>query len=538
MTQIKHSCTILFVASAVSLVGCSKTPSQPAQDVPGLVKMLSSNDVPRQQEALGALASLPPDEFGEIQNEANLNLPGSAGKLLQQLIHRLQPLIPARQRLWNRTNEEAQHYTNTLLNQYQQFGRHDEKWDTLVGQFLRTYASRPYTKDAQLRRQAQVKEQLAEIQKTHCTDPFIRYMLAYEEAKKVPETGDRNRVIQNFQFAIDDLQQSSYPIMRKCFAHARFVEYVLGQNRAYFGQQKSILLKELNLALQQWPQALRETELTNWETYELADAMGKAWYRLTWDGKQWGDRGKVYDYVVAPWQAARPDDVGPLVFTGILYTDYAWDARGGDYANKVTSKGWQLMADRLKIARAALEKAYAKDPDDARAPTQMITVIMGQQTGRDDMEKWFARAMKANPDDMDACDRKLTFLEPKWGGTPEDMIDFGRQCFQGGDFEGRIPFVLVDAYHQLASYYADPRQLYSSQGVWDDIRSVYEKDLALYPDSPRDRSFYAYYAVMCGQLPTARQQFKILGDHPNLDAFETMQKYDQMREQAGVQVGR
>jgi hypothetical protein len=38
------------------------------------------------------------------------------------------------------------------------------------------------------------------------------------------------------------------------------------------------------------------------------------------------------------------------------------------------------------------------------------------------MELWFDRAMKANGDSRRACWSKLDWLDPKWHGTPEEML--------------------------------------------------------------------------------------------------------------------
>ena len=44
------------------------------------------------------------------------------------------------------------------------------------------------------------------------------------------------------------------------------------------------------------------------------------------------------------------------------------------------------------------------------------------------MELWFDRAMKADGDDRYACLTKLDWLDPKWHGTAEEMLAFGRAC--------------------------------------------------------------------------------------------------------------
>jgi tetratricopeptide (TPR) repeat protein len=523
-----------IVLAAIVLCGCSKSPETLPQDVPGLVKLLGSDDAAMRQKALGALATLPPERFEDIEGYAAMNLPAPAGPALDALVKRLRPIMPARQRLRQKSDDQIRAYTNSTLDQYGQFGIHSDKWDNTAREFIQTIASSPSSEHDRIERADKLIQNAADLRKAGCSDPFILYLIAKIDGDNVKNDEERKGAINEFQSAISALEQSNYPVMRKCYAHARYLEFALkGKLNGIFPNWKDDLEPDLALALKEWPIALRDPALSNWLAFELAQSLSFDIMKMSWDGKAYGDRGQVYTDLVPAWQTARPDDVGPLLFTGSLYIDYAWDARGGDYAAKVTANGWQLMQDRLKVARTALEKAYAMDPQDPRAATLMINVVLGQQTGREDMDLWFNRAMTANPDNFAACQGKLTFLEPKWNGSPDDMIAFGRQCRDGGNFEGRIPFVLTEAYYRLSAYYQKPTDLYHSPGVWDDIRSVYEPELALYPDSIYDRSYFAYYAFMCGQMSTARDQFKILGDHPLLEPFGTRQQYDDMVKQAG-----
>jgi hypothetical protein len=247
---------------------------------------------------------------------------------------------------------------------------------------------------------------------------------------------------------------------------------------------------------------------------------------------KYGDRGRLCDKLFPAWSEARPKEPGAWAFKGAQYVKYAWDARGIGMANTVKDEGWKLMAERLKVAQEALEHAYALDPTDPRAPTEMLAVELGQGEGRDRMESWWKRAMEANPDNYQACTSKLYYLEPKWYGSAEAMLAFGRECLKEGNWEGRIPFVLRDAHWTLAGYAKDRDAYFARPEVWQDIRSVYEPYLARHPESAFDRSYYAYYATLCGQWGEARKQFEVLGDKPELMPFGSRQAYDYLVQKA------
>src|SRR5262249_52980489 len=54
-----------------------------------------------------------------------------------------------------------------------------------------------------------------------------------------------------------------------------------------------------------------------------------------------------------------PDSSVALTFKGKYHITWAWEARGGGWANTVTQDGWKLMRERLAVAQEALEKAWA-----------------------------------------------------------------------------------------------------------------------------------------------------------------------------------
>lgn len=208
-----------------------------------------------------------------------------------------------------------------------------------------------------------------------------------------------------------------------------------------------------------------------------------------------------------------------LTITGEYLTEYAWQARGGGTANTVTSTGWQKFGDRLRQARTAFETAWAADQKNTFAAAGMITVCMGDGSGRAEMEKWFSRALEADPGNFDACGRKLLCLEPKWGGSPSAMILFGRELTRrpADPRAVRIPVALVNAHWTLATLQRDgdqpdPAYFADNPDAWDDVTRVYETYLKKVPGSRYHRTRYAVVAAWAGRWDVANAQFDRLGD--------------------------
>src|SRR5258706_6305646 len=216
----------------------------------------------------------------------------------------------------------------------------------------------------------------------------------------------------------------------------------------------------------------------------------------------------------------RAPKLATLVIKGHLYTKYAWDARGTDFAGNVTDDGWKLMKQRLEVAQAALEEAWKLDPTCIEIPIQMITVELGQGQGRDRMEMWFKRAMEIDPDSQEACQAKLYYLEPKWYGTPRDVIDFGRECLKTGRFNSSVPWTLERAHAALSHYTrggydtdSDPAY-YTRPGVWTDLKQVFDGYLAADKDLDPNylRNQYARYACLGEAWDDAAKMFPLIGE--------------------------
>jgi hypothetical protein len=202
------------------------------------------------------------------------------------------------------------------------------------------------------------------------------------------------------------------------------------------------------------------------------------------------------------------------LFKGIFYTDHAWAARGRGYAPTVTDKGWKQFGERLAVAFDALEQAWKLNPTDVEIPLRMMTVEMGQRKGRDRMELLFRRAMALDTNSMRACFSKLHYLQPRWYGTPEDMLQHGRECLASPNWGGRVPLILVEAHDALAKLESDPesqRRYWRKPDVWPEVKQAYEKFFKLNPSDTRYRHDYVRQAYWAQQWDVVNEQLPLLG---------------------------
>jgi hypothetical protein len=508
-------------------------------DVDALVGRLESADYAERVEASWALVKAYRRQGEEIEAASRRpDLGPQAAMELRQIVATQKPRLAARRRRDAVAAEADRANREAALASYEACGKHDPAWDATAREFLRVYGRHeedPGPEDPPVAGPTpELDGLIAALRQAHCDDALVLYFVARVEEHR-PGV-DAEAVVTAYRTATAAMEASKYPASRKCFAHARHVQAVMRWEQwGRYRNWKATMGKHLDQALAYWPAAMREPAMTDLAAGDLARVLEYDWLRVK--GKapgRWGDRGALCAKLLPAWQAAFPKAVGPLVFEGRLYAQYAWDAlgRGGGVTKALPDAGQQFDG-RMKEARAALEAAYAADPTDPRAATEMLVVLIGERAGRDEMETWWGRAMEADPDDYNACWLKMSYLGPRAMGSATEMIRFGRECVSGGNWEGRLPFILVDAHVRLAGYETDPDAYFTgSPDVWRDIRSVFEPYLMRYPRSVRDRSNYAYHAARCGQWEVARRQFEILGDDPDLESFGTRDAYEYLRRRA------
>jgi hypothetical protein len=204
------------------------------------------------------------------------------------------------------------------------------------------------------------------------------------------------------------------------------------------------------------------------------------------------------------------------ILDGAFYVGYAWTARGNGFANTVTSVGWQLMGSRLAQANEILSAEYARDPGNSLIPVVMMGVVLGQHQPRSEMERWFQRGVRANPDNFHLYMLKRWYLYPRWYGSDQDVWDFGMECSKSENWPAKVPLILVESIADAAD--RDPR-LYNQGEVWGPVEKVYRAYLDHFPGSVHYRSLFAKSAVGGEHWEIAKEQFKVLGDNWDRSVF-------------------
>ncbi len=420
----------------------------------------------------------------------------------------------ARERLeWNR---------RLLVDSYEKVGNKDPRWDGPAREALTKAAllfagqGGPDTRPEDVYKAARLAVDAG------CDDPMILHVYATTSraAEKLAAVEYKRRMAE----ATRALEASRYPAIKRGLEMMRHALAMTSDKMPQEDREECGRL--LDAALRLIPESLAQGDQGR-----QADEVR---YTLAWDimsGQKFltGDYQAAFEKVEAVLSKVPALKVACLQLEGEYLTYYAWEARGIGLAPTVTEEGWRKFGERLARADKALREAWAAEPSGERTPTLMMTVLKGTGCERPEMETWFRRAMEADVDNFNACFAMMDWLDPKWHGSPEEVLAFGRACRDTKNWQARITLLAADAHiravqlkpsDEYRAYFARPE-------VWDDIRTIFEDYLSHRPNDAPARSTYAAFCYNSNKIEESARQFEKVGARLYATNFYTL---DQMKE--------
>ena len=191
-----------------------------------------------------------------------------------------------------------------------------------------------------------------------------------------------------------------------------------------------------------------------------------------------------------------------------------------------------LYESHLGHARTFLENAWTTDHANSAAAAARILVAKDLREPTDVMERWFARALAADPDDLSAYQNKLDYLLSQGEGGVDAVIAFGRECVRTKRWNTDIPFLLLDAYSMIPPGGLTDQRL-ANPLVWADIQTVFEGYIGAHQRSKHWRSRYALLAASGGHWADADFQFKQMASGFSLKWF-TQEDYNSLKKKVAA----
>ena len=400
---------------------------------------------------------------------------------------------------------------------YDRFGSHDPRWNALARQAI-VLTIRAQWGGAGF---AEATKTLDAARNAGCNDPlFLHY---YAATKTKATDAELRSWIALLREAAGGMEPSDYPPERKCLVLAR-----CGLGLAEFSgdgpADRRDAMKYVRMAAKCFRQIRKDNELPPDFLNGLAELLCKAMTSLEFG---WRERQEITSCL----ERAAPGTAYPL----ILEAQYCLDTARQIIFLAGPDRQLVERPDPLQTAADCLERAWQKDPDNPRPAIEAMRDELIDRWSPEEMEKWYHRAIKADPDSLHCALQKLKYLQRH--GMERQASEFAQVCRRTDNWRGGLPFILVDMHWMRAAQTDNVAAYLQQPGVWEDIRLTYERHLELYPDDVLRRSWCAYMAVQGRQWAEADKQLRILGERPSMQVFGSMASYNYLRRKAARLAG-
>lgn len=414
-------------------------------------------------------------------------------------------LIPANKRLAREIADSAQYNA-----------AYDPRWDPLIRELAKGYIDGLVSR----RRNNPIFVKAKEAVAQGCRDPFVRY-LCFMEMNQSGATGRPSEAQAREGMAIlDELHQAPYPALLRAYAAIRLLPV---WDPAMGDRDQETRDRLCSMLWHGSHQAVRDRSVSELLAYTLATKFRQVYHsNVTF-------RDKANASIERALREHFGDCATIHYWRGKEAISRAWEARGSGYADTVTPEGWVTFHKELLVAQKELTTAWTISPKDPEIASSMITVCMGLGLPREEMDRWFQRALATGLDASSACGAKSYYLKARWHGSDEEEIAFARECVAHPEYGQSAACELWYIHAERQMYGKLPLTYFAQPEVWADIRASLGTYLEQNPHEIGMHVLYAYHAWLAHDWDTLIEQLpEKLPETCPLTPPVTQDIYDQM----------
>jgi hypothetical protein len=343
-----------------------------------------------------------------------------------------------------------------------------------------------------------------------CDDPLIQYLRQRHVTVHKKHDSAKARVDENLRNRLRESGQ--YPILAAHASH-NIRALLISIESQSAGRTNEDLARAKAQYDEDYARAVGVANKRDWlDLFELA------MLEIEFEIPASSSRVAAWEKVDARLKKCRAPDWLRDTVAGKSHVQAAWEARGSGPGASVDDDAHASFTNRLKKGKQYLEAAWNAETELDTPATSMLYAAKGLGFSREEMEKWFQRAMEANPDNFAACEAKKDWLMPHWHGAKDssDVLHFCVQCANSNNFYGKLPYIAETVLFRSmpVSHLENMKEIGKHSYHFWFVRTVSAAHLERYPDDRWARSRYAYMAANWKEWDIAHAQFEALGDRP------------------------
>jgi hypothetical protein len=209
------------------------------------------------------------------------------------------------------------------------------------------------------------------------------------------------------------------------------------------------------------------------------------------------------------WRHAMPASTAARIVLAVFWRRYAWQARGSDYAAKVSPEQWTVFRARIAKEREMLAGLRPANPG---AYQVMLTFARDESWPRGQLDALYRAAVSQYPDFLHFYIQRASLLEPKWHGAPGEWKRYADSLlWDPGGSIGQMAYSLM-AVEQLGNYRMS--EFFDKTGLsWLDVKMGFELREQRFGLSNADWNMLLYFACAAPDRAIARKAVEHIGDN-------------------------
>lgn len=427
-----------------------------------ILRGMQSSDAWSQRLSRSMVDRLSPSFLPAVQEALNRHdLTPETRRCLEEFVR----LVPQREHEQKARNARVAAARTIKDTPYLQIGRRNALWDAKSLSVMDRWYSAVFENSAAANEQLRMEN--AELGAMGCDDPLLIYLCGrsqdyWDTSKQVAAHARRE--------AAANLVASKYPPLWRCWAAFDAARYAAEEAKPG-GPIDPQVTGYIETGMQLLPGIIKDPKTPREAIVLAVQKIGDC------SRSALADRMSLCQRVLPMLEKDYPNPSTVLMARGLIYKAWAADLRDRDSSVTASPEADRDFRERLAKSAQWLEQAWTADNANDFAACAMEAIVIQQERPREEVEKWFARTVQANPDCYAACEMKLAYLRQH--ASTSEVLAFGRDCHSGHNWHAGIPLILLEAHVAVArdtlkesGQYATCDYVEQHAETWDEIRNV------------------------------------------------------------------
>jgi hypothetical protein len=228
------------------------------------------------------------------------------------------------------------------------------------------------------------------------------------------------------------------------------------------------------------------------------------------------------------WIAAKPDSVTPRIALADNYLQYAWLARGDDYADMVDQSAWKVFEERLQLASETLDGAEKLKE---KCPHWFLIkerIARAQGWELEKINEIVEKGSSFEPLYYYLYQEHAYTLQPKWDGQEGDSEKYAEEIADriGGKQGAVIYYKIATTLHCTG---CSESELAFKRMSWPRIQKGFAAVNELYGTSTSDLNELAHFATRAMDRGVAAKLFMEIGEDWDKGTWGTRRYFESSR---------